>query len=228
MKKWREAEQSFSLAPDCPSSLLRRFLCCSHFCAQSALQRLIHHVPMTNTSIMEDDIGLALAEEPLLPKKESRQEEPDDDERNVRWGLLHGLFPVLLSVQFSLALYMNPQSMEGLNVFVVNISVLTAALGAYLYRNTMEEFIGDIESSVLYSVVMIVPEIVMDVALMLNILADPVTAFMVLIYSMLALAIVVALCSIRLFFLPIEQHDNFAEPEEREKATTTLFQCDIV
>ena len=106
------------------------------------------------------------------------------------------ILPLLLFVQFGLAFYSDPEGCLGLRWSIVSLSIVLYTITAWLYRQACRD------CQLSQSLVLLLPEVCMDVVLGLILFDRIVPAFFVLLFGMLFLALFVVVSSVRILLLP--------------------------
>jgi hypothetical protein len=150
----------------------------------------------------------------IMLQDDFESEDGDDNDNNgfswfdhvVVWIIL----PTLLFLQFGMAFYMSDvEAVTGLRWSIVNYSIVLFVLTAILFRQAA------IDCKWTTSIVILLPEILMDVILGMVLFDKIVMAFLFMLFSMLGLAMFVVVCSIRVLIV-LSMNDAAASKEEAE------------
>jgi hypothetical protein len=162
----------------------------------------------------------------MLHDDDEEAEEEDDNIQEFSWFdqvVVWIILPTLLFLQFGMAFYMSDvEAVTGLRWTVVNYSIVLFVVTAVLFRQAA------IDCKWTHSLIILLPEILMDVILGMVLFDKIVMAFLFMIFSMLSLAMFVVVCSIRVLIVLSMNEASVAAKEaeaiEHKEAETKAAQ----
>ena len=163
----------------------------------------------------DEETLLAMEESILLRDDDDAEEELESSHHPYSWCdslVIWLILPGLLWLDFCLAFWTNPESTCNLRFSVVNISFVLFMISACLYRKMMEE----LETGRV--VVVLLPEIAMNVVLALILANKIVAAFLFLLSSILVLSSVVVVYSVCILCATDERHSHHCCDDDDDDA----------
>lgn len=152
---------------------------------------------------------------------EDEEQEDEEEESSSTWTeefIMWVVLPTLLFSQFGMAFLMKDERTANMSCTVVNLSIVLFVITSWLYRHACHD------AKVKNILVLLMPEILMDVVLGLVLFNKVALGFMVLLVSMLFLStFVVVTTATFLYFERKQQHKPKSLREVKE-----LVACQVV